>query len=72
MLKLFILDNLSAFSSDTVFKICLSLEDKGLQEENTEKFIEKENLIQSKKNYKATRIQDVELLLVEVLMAQKL
>ena len=38
MLKLFILDNLSAFSSDTVFKICLSLEEKGLQEENTEKF----------------------------------
>lgn len=38
MLKLFILDNLSAFSSDTVFKICLSLEENGLQEENTEKF----------------------------------
>lgn len=38
MLKLFITDDLSAFSSDTVFKICLSLEDKGLQEENTEKF----------------------------------
>lgn len=38
MLKLFILDNLSAFSSDTVFKICLSLEEKGLQEENTENF----------------------------------
>lgn len=38
MLKLFILDNLSAFSSDTVFKICLSLEEKGLQEENTERF----------------------------------
>ena len=38
MLKLFILDNLSAFSSDTVFKICLSLEEKGLHEENTEKF----------------------------------
>ena len=38
MLKLFILDNLSAFSSDTVFKICLSLEEKGLQEENIERF----------------------------------
>ena len=38
MLKLFILDNLSAFSSDTVFKICLSLEERGLLEENTERF----------------------------------
>ncbi len=38
MLKLFILNDLSAFSSDTVFKICLSLEDRGLQEENTERF----------------------------------
>ena len=38
MMKLFILDNLSAFSSDTVFKICLSLEEKGLQEENVERF----------------------------------
>lgn len=38
MMKLFTLDNLSAFSSDTVFKICLSLEERGLQEENIEKF----------------------------------
>ena len=38
MIKLFILENLSAFSSDTVFKICLSLEEKGLQEENVGKF----------------------------------
>ena len=38
MLKLFTLDNLSAFSSDTVYKICLSLEEKGLQEENLERF----------------------------------
>ncbi len=38
MLKLFITDDLSAFSSDTVFKICLSLEERGLLEENTEKF----------------------------------
>ena len=37
-MKLFILDNLSAFSSDTVFKICLSLEERGLQEENIERF----------------------------------
>lgn len=37
-MKLFILDNLSAFSSDTVYKICLSLEDRGLQEENTLSF----------------------------------
>ncbi len=38
MMKLFILDNLSAFSSDTVYKICLTLEEKGLQEENVERF----------------------------------
>ena len=38
MLKLFTLDTLSAFSSDTVYKICLSLEEKGLQEENVERF----------------------------------
>ncbi len=38
MMKLFILENLSAFSSDTVYKICLSLEEKGLQEENIERF----------------------------------
>ena len=38
MLKLFTLDNLSAFSSDTVYKICLSLEEKGLQEEHVERF----------------------------------
>ena len=38
MLKLLILDNLTAFSSDTVYKICLSLEEKGLQEENVERF----------------------------------
>ena len=37
-MKLFILDNLSAFSSDTVYKICLSLEERGLHEENIEKF----------------------------------
>ena len=38
MLKLFTLDNLSAFSSDTVYKICLSLEEKGLFEESVESF----------------------------------
>ena len=38
MMKLFILKNLSPFSSDTVYKICLSLEEKGLQEENIERF----------------------------------
>lgn len=47
MLKLFILDNLSAFSSDTVFKICLSLEDRGLQEENTERFDSYDDMFES-------------------------
>lgn len=37
-MKLFILNDISAFSSDTVFKICLSLEAKGLSEENIVRF----------------------------------
>lgn len=37
-MKLFILNDISAFSSDTVFKICLSLENKGLSEENIVRF----------------------------------
>lgn len=37
-MKLFILNDISAFSSDTVFKICLSLENKGLSEENVVRF----------------------------------
>lgn len=37
-MKLFILNDISAFSSDTVFKICLSLEEKGLSEENIVRF----------------------------------
>ncbi len=47
MMKLFILDNLSAFSSDTVFKICLSLEEKGLQEENVERFSSYDDLFEA-------------------------
>lgn len=37
-MKLFILNDISAFASDTVFKICLSLETKGLSEENIVRF----------------------------------
>lgn len=37
-MKLFILNDISAFSSDTVFKICLSLEERGLSEENIVRF----------------------------------
>ena len=33
MIKLFTLNNLSAFSSDAVYKICLDLEEFGLSEE---------------------------------------
>ena len=50
MLKLFILDNLSAFSSDTVFKICLSLEERGLLEENTERFSSYDDMFASLAN----------------------
>ena len=46
-MKLFILDNLSAFSSDTVYKICLSLEDRGLQEENTLSFDSYDTMFES-------------------------
>ncbi|MBQ8503510.1 MAG: hypothetical protein IJ491_04440 [Clostridia bacterium] len=38
MIKLFTLRNLSAFSGDAVYKICLSLEDFGLTEEKTVTF----------------------------------
>ena len=38
MIKLFTLKNLSAFSADAVYKICLSLEKYGLTEENTLSF----------------------------------
>ena len=44
-MKLFILNSLSAFSSDTVFKICLSLEEKGLAEENIERFDSYDDLL---------------------------
>ena len=38
MIKLFTLENISAFSSDAVYKICLALEDFGLLEENLQGF----------------------------------
>lgn len=38
MIKLFTLENLSAFSADTVYKICLSLEKFGLTEDNVYTF----------------------------------
>ena len=38
MIKLFTLENISAFSSDAVYKICLSLDDYGLLEENMQGF----------------------------------
>lgn len=47
MIKLFILENLSAFSSDTVYKICLSLEEKGLHEENVERFDDYDTLFEA-------------------------
>ncbi len=46
-MKLFILHDLSAFSSDTVFKICLALEDKGLTEENIERYESYDDLLDS-------------------------
>lgn len=47
MMKLFILNDISAFSSDTVFKICLTLEEKGLAEENIERFASYDDLLES-------------------------
>lgn len=38
MIKLFTLENLSAFSSDAVYKICLSLERYGMTDENIKSF----------------------------------
>ena len=38
MIKLFILNDVSPFSSDAVFKICLALEEKGLTQENIVRF----------------------------------
>ena len=38
MIKLFTLENLSAFSADTVYKICLSLEKFGLAEDSVYTF----------------------------------
>ena len=46
-MKLFILNELSAFASDTVFKICLTLEEKGLAEENIEKYANYDELLDS-------------------------
>lgn len=38
MIKLFMLKNISAFSSDTMYKICLSLEEYGLTDDNVSTF----------------------------------
>ena len=46
-MKLFILDNLSAFSSDTVYKICLTLEERGLPEENTQSYDSYDTMFES-------------------------
>lgn len=46
-MKLFILNELSAFASDTVFKICLSLEEKGLAEENIDRYSSYDDLLES-------------------------
>lgn len=59
-MKLFILDNLSAFSSDTVFKICLSLEERGLQEENIERFDSYDTLFETA----ATALEDGEHIII--------
>lgn len=37
MIKLFTLKNISAFSSDAIYKVCLALENQGFAEENTVK-----------------------------------
>ncbi len=60
MMKLFILDNLSAFSSDTVYKICLSLEERGLQEENIERFDSYDALFETA----ATALEDGEHIII--------
>lgn len=59
-MKLFILDNLSAFSSDTVYKICLTLEDRGLQEENIESFDSYDTMFEAL----ATALEDGEHIIV--------
>ncbi len=45
MIKLFILNEISGFSSDTVYKICLSLEEKGLTDEGISRFPSYEELL---------------------------
>ncbi len=45
MIKLFILDDVSAFSSDAVFKICLALEEKGLTQDDIERFSSYDELL---------------------------
>ncbi len=45
MIKLFTLENLSAFSSDAVYKICLATEEYGLTDENTQVFSDYDELL---------------------------
>ncbi len=47
MIKLFILNEISGFSSDTVYKICLSLEEKGLTDEGVIRFSSYDDLLDS-------------------------
>lgn len=44
MIKLFTLENLSPFSSDAVYKICLSLEEYGMTDENIKTFASYEQM----------------------------
>lgn len=45
MIKLFVTDDVSAFSSDAVFKICLALEEKGLTQDSVERFSSYDELL---------------------------
>lgn len=47
MIKLFTLENLSAFSSDAVYKACLALDSFGVSDENILTFQSYENLLES-------------------------
>ncbi|MGN0486760.1 MAG: SpoIID/LytB domain-containing protein [Acutalibacteraceae bacterium] len=47
MMKLLILRDISAFSSDTVYKLCLTLESRGLSEESIERYDSYEDILES-------------------------
>ena len=56
MIKLLTLKAISPYAEDTVYKICLSLEEKGLHEENTEKFDSYDDMIEYKKKLHAEAV----------------